>query len=98
MRMPEGPQPIRFARRQQFAAVSAAPNKIVPVGERHRDDFLSLGKKTCLRNSLCASSRLILVYFTTFKLCTPAKTENPDPAACGSHHIRSEEHTSELQS
>ena len=30
---------------------------------------------------------LELLYFTTFRLCTPAKTESPDPAACGSHHI-----------
>lgn len=26
-------------------------------------------------------------YFTKLKLCAPAATENPAPAACGTHHI-----------
>ena len=69
-----------------LAAVSALKNKTVPVGESHRDGFCALAKKLfCkIRFALFA---LELPYFTTFRLCTPAKTENPDPAACGSHHI-----------
>ena len=29
-----------------------------------------------------------LIYGATLRLCTPAAIENPDPAACGSHHMR----------
>jgi len=48
--------------------------------------FVKLTQGLAAKFALRRFFALNYAYFTMPRLCTPANTENPDPAACGNHH------------